>query len=225
MSSMSSSTTESSAAAPAGGSAASAAPAVKARVPLFTAEAWAPLKVDLFRSLWVATLIAQIGTWAREAAGPALMANLTNGLPTKAEWVGRVLVFSNLPICLFSDFAGALADVLDRRQVLIVTQIWMVVVSALLGLFTLWGLITPWGLLGLTFLLGTGTAAFGPALQAVLPELVPKQHFSLAINMNSIALNLARALGPALFIVVVYAVFFMSPHSRGMMGENRAAGI
>lgn len=225
MSSMSSSTTESSAAAPAGGSAAPAAQVAKARVPLFTAEAWAPLKVDLFRSLWVATLIAQIGTWAREAAGPALMANLTNGLPTKAEWVGRVLVFSNLPICLFSVFAGALADVLDRRQVLIVTQIWMVVVSALLGLFTLWGIITPWGLLGLTFLLGTGTAAFGPALQAVLPELVPKQHFSLAINMNSIALNLARALGPAMFIIVVYAVFYISPHSRGMTGENKAAGI
>ena len=98
MSSMSSSTTESSAAAPAGGSAAPVAPSATARVPLFTAEAWAPLKVDLFRSLWVATLIAQIGTWAREAAVPALMSNLTNGLPTKAEWVGRVLVCSNLPI-------------------------------------------------------------------------------------------------------------------------------
>lgn len=174
------------------------------RIPLFTAEAWAPLRVELFRSLWIATSIAQIGTWAREAAGPWLMKILTEGWHTQPELVARVLVFSNLPICLFSVFAGALADVLDRRRLLIVTQIWMVVVSVTLGLLTYFNHVTPWGLLGLTFLLGVGTAAFGPALQAVLPELVPRQHFALAINMNSVALNVARAVGPGLFIVVVY---------------------
>ena len=173
------------------------------RIPLFTADAWAPLKTELFRSLWIATSIAQIGTWMREAAGPTLMENLTHSWPNRAEMVTRVLMFSNLPICLFSVFAGALADVLDRRRLLIVTQVWMVIVSFLLGLLTFLGHITPAGLLALTFLLGTGTAAFGPALQAVLPELVPKEHFALAINMNSIALNVARALGPALFILVV----------------------
>jgi len=177
--------------------------APRARVPLFTVEAWAPLKVELFRNLWIATLIAQIGTWAREAAGPWLMHLLTEGWHTQPEMVARVLFFSNLPICLFSVFAGALADVLDRRRLLIVTQIWMVVVSGLLGLLTLIGWVNPWLLLALTFLLGTGTAAFGPALQAVLPELVPIKHFALAINMNSVALNVARALGPAMFIVVV----------------------
>jgi MFS family permease len=179
------------------------APKVPGRIPLFTADAWAPLKVELFRSLWIATSIAQIGTWAREAAGPWLMQILTSGWHTQPEMVAKVVEYSNLPICLFSVFAGALADVLDRRQLLIVTQIWMIVVSAVLGLFALSGHITPWGLLGLTFLLGMGTAAFGPALQAVLPELVPLRQFSLAINMNSVALNVARALGPAMFILVV----------------------
>ena len=181
------------------------APAVgaKPRVPLFSADAWAPLKVELFRSLWIATSIAQIGTWAREAAGPWLMKVLTDGWPNQPAMVGRVLVFSNLPICLFSVFAGALADVLDRRQLLIVTQVWMLVFSALLGVLTLLGVVSPLGLLGLTFLLGVGTAAFGPALQAVLPELVPRKDFALAINMNSVALNVARAVGPALFILVV----------------------
>src|SRR5436309_4306929 len=125
--------------------------------------------------------------------------------------VAKVVVYSNLPICLFSVFAGALADVLDRRRLLIVTQLWMVLVSAVLGTLTYAGLIHPIGLLAFTFLLGVGTAAFGPALQAVLPELVPRQHFSLAINMNSIALNVARAVGPALFIVVVAFV----PGDRG----------
>jgi MFS family permease len=178
----------------------------KAKVPLFTAEAWAPLKVPLFRSLWIATSIAQIGTWAREAAGPALMQSLAHNWPNRPEMVARVLVYSNLPICLFSVIAGGLADVLDRRRLLIVTQVWMVAVSTFLGLLTIAGLTTPWTLLALTFLLGTGTAAFGPALQAVLPELVPPKHFSLAINMNSIALNLARAVGPALFVIVVWFI-------------------
>src|SRR3954462_1802862 len=175
----------------------------KPRVPLFTAEAWAPLKSELFRSLWIATSIAQIGTWVREAAGPTLMEHLTHTWPNRPEMVAKVVVYSNLPICLFSVFAGALADVLDRRRLLIVTQLWMVVVSAVLGILTFTGHITPLGLLAFTFLLGVGTAAFGPALQGLLPELVPKQHFALAINMNSIALNVARAVGPALFIVVV----------------------
>lgn len=176
------------------------------RVPLFTVDAWAPLKTELFRSLWIATSIAQIGTWAREAAGPTLMENLTHNSPNSSVMVANVLKYSNLPICLFSVFAGALADVLDRRQLLIVTQLWMVVVSTTLGLLTYFGHITPGGLLALTFLLGMGTAAFGPALQAVLPELVPREQFALAINMNSIALNVARALGPAVFILVVSVV-------------------
>jgi MFS family permease len=190
------------------------------RIPLFTADAWAPLKVELFRSLWIATSIAQIGTWMREAAGPTLMENLTHDSSNRAQMVAAVLFFSNLPICLFSVFAGALADVLDRRRLLIVTQIWMVVVSAILGVLTYAGLIHPGSLLGLTFLLGLGTAAFGPALQAVLPELVPREHFALAINMNSIALNVARALGPALFVLVVTRI----PGDRGAGVSYMLAG-
>src|SRR2546423_12942868 len=85
----------------------------RARVPLFTADAWAPLKTELFRSIWIATSIAQIGTWVREAAGPTLMEHLTHTWPNRPEMVARVVLFSNLPICLFSVFAGALADVLD----------------------------------------------------------------------------------------------------------------
>lgn len=175
-----------------------------ARAPLFSAEAWSPLKVELFRSLYIATSVAQIGTWVREAGGPWLMELLTNGRPDQPRMVAMVLFFSNLPICLFSVFAGALADVLDRRRLLLVTQIWMCVVSAALGILTWVGYISPWGLLGLTFLVGTGTAAAGPALQALLPELVPRPQLPLAINLNSVALNVARALGPAMFIFVIY---------------------
>jgi MFS family permease len=172
-------------------------------VPLFSAAAWSPLKVELFRSLYIATSIAQIGTWIREAGGPWLMKLLTDGRADQPRMVALVLLFSNLPICLFSIFAGALADVLDRRKVLLATQIWMMVVSALLGILTWAGAISPWGLLGLTFLVGAGTAAAGPALQALLPELVPRQDLPLAINLNSVALNNARAVGPAMFLLAI----------------------
>jgi MFS family permease len=203
MSSMSSSSTEP-AATPAGGNAGVLSYAkAPARAPLFSAEAWSPLKVELFRSLYIATSIAQIGTWVREAGGPWLMKILTDGRHDQPAMVAKVLLYSNLPICLFSVLAGALADVLDRRRLLIVTQVWMLVVSAFIGILTISGAITPWGLLGLTFLVGTGTAAAGPALQALLPELVPRKDLPLAINLNSVALNVARALGPAMFIVVV----------------------
>ena len=164
---------------------------------------WAPLRVELFRSLWIATSIAQIGIWMREAAGPWLMKLMTDGLPTQPSMVAKVTMYSNLPIFLFSVFAGALADVLDRRRLLIFTHTWLLAVSVLLGLLTLTHAISPGVLLAVTFFLGLGTAATGPALQAVLPELVPRKDFALAINLNSVALNVARAVGPALFIVIV----------------------
>ncbi|HWE02404.1 MAG TPA: MFS transporter [Tepidisphaeraceae bacterium] len=212
MSSMTTGPTEPSSAVPIGGGAPAipyanpATPAIRARVPLFSAEAWTPLKIDLFRSLYIATSIAQIGTWVREAGGPWLMHVLTDGHHDSPEMIARVVVFSSLPICFFSVFAGALADVLDRRRLLIVTQVWMMVVSAILGVLTISGKITPGMLLGLTFLVGTGTAMAGPALQALLPELVPRKDLALAINLNSVALNVARALGPAMFIVVISLV-------------------
>jgi MFS family permease len=173
------------------------------RAPLFSAAAWSPLKVELFRSLYIATSIAQIGTWAREAASPWLMRLMMHDDPSTPTMVGLVLTFSNLPICLFSVFAGSLADVLDRRRLLIWTHVWMVAVSVLLGVLTLTGHVSPVGLLAITFLLGLGTAATGPALQAVLPELVPPKDMALAINLNSVALNVARAVGPATFILVI----------------------
>ena len=197
MSTMTSSTTEAKAAA----AAVPAPPA--ARIPLFSADAWSPLKVELFRTLYIATSIAQIGTWIRESGGPILMGTLMQGNPHGPAMVGRVITFSNLPICLFSVFAGALADVLDRRKLLLVTQIWMAAFSALLGLLTVLHMISPGYLLFLTFVIGTGTAAAGPALQALLPELVPRKDLALAINLNSVALNVARALGPAMLIVVM----------------------
>src|ERR1700722_8847665 len=83
-------------------------------------SAWSPLRVKVFRDVWIATIVSNIGTWAQEFGGPWLMRLLT---PDKL-WVGLVSFASNLPLCFLSAPAGVLADVLDRRRFLIFTQIW-----------------------------------------------------------------------------------------------------
>lgn len=165
-------------------------------------SAWSPLAIPLFRALWLATVASNIGTWAQEAGGPWLMKLLKNGDP---KWVAFVAVAENVPIFLLTFVAGALADVLDRRKLLIFTQIWMLAASGTLGLLTLHGSVTAGVLLFLWAMLGVGIALSGPAFQAIVPELVPPADMPLAVALNSVALNVARAVGPALGMVVIIA--------------------
>jgi MFS family permease len=99
--------------------------------------------------------------------------------------------------------AGALADRLDRRRLLMATQTWMLAAAGGLGVLTFVGLVGPWGLLGFTFLLGLGGALNGPAWQSIVPELVDADGLPSALALNSVGFNLARAVGPALGGVVV----------------------
>jgi predicted MFS family arabinose efflux permease len=110
---------------------------------------------------------------------------------------------TSLPIFLLALPAGALADVIDRRRMLLFTQGWMLVAAAGLGVLTVADATTPWVLLMLTFALGIGAAMNAPAWQAVIPEMVPRSELSAATALGSVGFNLARAVGPALggFIV------------------------
>jgi MFS family permease len=105
---------------------------------------------------------------------------------------------ASLPFFLLAFPAGALADVVDRRKLLIVTQAWMLVSAATLGALTLAGVVTPTLLLALTFALGIGSSMTAPAWQAVTPELVSRRDLPAAIALGAVAFNLARAVGPAL---------------------------
>jgi MFS family permease len=156
--------------------------------------------------LWLAYLISLIGTWAREAGGPWLMRALKEGHADQAFWVSLIQTAGTLPICLLSIAAGVLADIYDRRNLLIITNVWMLVMSMLLGIATLAGMATPQVLLGFTFLLGVGAALAGPAFQYVIPELVPPSELPLAVALNSVALNVARAVGPVLGMLIVMAI-------------------
>jgi MFS family permease len=162
-------------------------------------SAWAPLGEPLFRSLWLASVISYTGTWMQNVGAGWLMTQLT----TSPLMVGLVQAATTLPVFLVILPAGALADMVDRRRFLLITQVWMVAAAALLGIFTLLGTVTPWILLLFTFVLGLGAVMNDPAWQAITPEVVsPRQH-AAAVALNSVGFNVARAVGPALGGIVI----------------------
>src|SRR6201981_3073441 len=162
-------------------------------------SAWAPLREPLFRAMWIAAIISYIGAWM-QAVGAGWMMTVISGSPLM---VGLVQAAVALPVFLVILPAGALADMVDRRRFLLVTQGWMVLASGALGVLTLFRVVTPWVLLGFTFALGLGAVMNDPAWQAITPELVPAEQHAPAVALNSAGFNVARAVGPALGGMVI----------------------
>jgi len=160
---------------------------------------WAPFKEPLFRSLWVAAVISYTGTWMRNVGAGWLMTQLT----TSPFMVSLVQAASTLPVFLVILPAGALADMVDRRRFLLITQAWMAVAAALLGVFTLLEHMTPWILLLFTFVLGLGAVMNDPAWQAITPEIISPERHAPAVALNSVGYNVARAVGPAIGGLVI----------------------
>jgi MFS family permease len=169
--------------------------------PAAPASPWRPLRHPVFRALWLATIASNLGTWLQNVGASWMMTTLT----TSTTMVALVQAATSLPMFLLSLPAGALADVLDRRRILLVTQAWMAVSAALLGGLTLAGWMTPGLLLLFTFLLGLGAALNQPAWQAITPELVPREDLPGAISLGSVGFNIARAAGPAIGGLIVAA--------------------
>lgn len=130
----------------------------------------------------------------QDTAGTWLMTALT----TSPLLIALMQTAASLPVLLLGLPAGATADILDRRRLLLVWAGWMLLAAALLSALTLAGWISAWWLLLLTFLLSAGSAMNGPTWQAIVPELVPREELPEAIALNSAAFNIARAVGPAL---------------------------
>jgi MFS family permease len=144
---------------------------------------------------------SNIGGAMHDAAGGWTMTTLTH----EPLLVALMQTASSLPLFLLAFPAGALADVVDRRRLLLLSQTWMMLVAAALGVVTLLGYLTPWVLLGCTFALGVGAAANAPAWQAILPELVPRADLPPAVALGSVSFNVARAVGPAIGGLLVAA--------------------
>jgi MFS family permease len=160
---------------------------------------WSPLRHTVFRWLWIASLASNVGTWFQNVGASWMMTTLTNS----TTLVALVQAATSLPMFILSLPGGALADVIDRRRILLFTQSWMALSAAGLGILTWAGLATPWTLLIFTFLLGLGAALNGPAWQSSIPEMVPREELPAAVSLGSVGFNIARAAGPALAGIVV----------------------
>ena len=155
----------------------------------------------LFRALWIANTASNIGTFMQSVGSAWLMTSLSASPLT----VALLQTATSLSIVLLALPAGALADVFDRRRLLLITHYFMLVVAATLTLLTLTGLITPSILLLLTFLLGVGAAVSLPSAMGSAMELVPKPDAQHVITLGGISINIGFAVGPILGGLVVAA--------------------
>jgi MFS family permease len=155
---------------------------------------FAPLRHRLFAVIWAATVLGNIGTFMRDVVSAWLVTDLS---PSPAA-VAMIQAAGTLPVFLLAIPAGVLSDILDRRRFLIGIQIGLAVVSTALAFLAWTGTVSVVSLIALTFLGGVGAALAAPAWQAVVPELVPRSDIKGAVALNSLGINIARSIGPAL---------------------------
>lgn len=160
-----------------------------------------PLRIPLFRGVWIASLASNFGGLIQSVGASWTM----TGMGASAEMIALVQSSISLPIVLLALWAGAVADNLDRRKVMLCAQSFMLVISLILAGAAWAGILTPWALLIFTFLIGCGTAVNGPAWQASVGDMVPRPSLPEAVALNSMGFNIARSLGPAIGGAIVAA--------------------
>ncbi|WP_028311633.1 MFS transporter [Derxia gummosa] len=155
---------------------------------------FAPLRRPVFAVLWIATVLGNIGSFMRDVASGWLVTELS---PSPAA-AALIQTAATLPVFLLAIPAGVLSDILDRRRFLIGVQLLLGAVSLALLLLSRAGALTVELLIALTFAGGVGAALMGPTWQSIVPELVPRADLRSAVALNSLGVNIARAVGPAL---------------------------
>ena len=153
-----------------------------------------PLRHKAFRVFYAGAIGTALGYTMQTTVAAWLMATLS----TSPVMVALVQTASTAPALLFGLFGGAMADIVDRRKVIVATQVVLIGATALLGAVTLLGWVGPAMLLALTFVVGAGFAFYQPAQQASVNDLVTRAELSQAVSLNAVAFNVSRAIGPAL---------------------------
>ena len=170
----------------------SSTPAVTGAAP--SASALGPLRIALFRALWIASLVSSIGGWMQTVGAQWFLVEHHSD----AAIVALIQTASAAPFLLLGIPAGVLGEFVNRRTLLIIVQSCLVAIGIVLSVVTWTGGMTPALLLAFTFLLGAGSAVQGPAYQALIPEIVPREIIPSAAALSSIGVNVARSIGPAL---------------------------
>ncbi len=164
-------------------------------------SAWAPLRNRVFLALFIAQLVSNLGSMMQTVGAAWLLGDLG----ASSAVVAMVQTATFLPVFLVGIPAGALADLFDRRKLLVGTQAFLMVVAFAMAVLTFLDTITPAGVLGLTAALGVGTALMAPAWMAIQPDLVGKEQFGQAVALSSMTFNVGRAIGPAIGGLIIAA--------------------
>jgi len=162
-------------------------------------SAWKPLRLKMFRWIWIATLVSNIGTWMQTVGAQWLVVHA----PNAPALVSLVQAANFLPVMLLALPGGVLADSFDRRWLLFTVQAYVFIVGILLAVLTAAGQMPPALLLAFTFALGAGGAVQLPAWGATIPELVPRTQVRAASRLDLVSVNVSRAIGPALAGLVI----------------------
>jgi MFS family permease len=159
----------------------------------------APLRHAMFRRIWLASLVSNLGILIQGVGAAWAMTQMTSS----ADKVALVQTALMLPVMLIAMPAGAIADMHDRRIVALVSLSIALSGATALTVLAWLNLVTPNVLLALCFVVGSGMALFGPAWQASVAEQVPAETLPSAVALNGISYNIARSFGPAIGGVVV----------------------
>src|ERR1700734_2894729 len=160
---------------------------------------WAPLRNRVYRNLFIASFSSNIGTYMQSVAAQWFLVEKHSS----DVIVALVQTASLGPTLLFGLFAGALADLFDRRRLLIFLQSYAVVVALTLAAVTYVGRLTPTSLLMFTVAIGCASALAGPDWQAIQPEVVPREQIPAVSMLRSVSGNASRAIGPAIGGILV----------------------
>lgn len=147
-----------------------------------------------FQAIWIGSLVSNFGTAIQSVGASWMMTSLASS----PQMIALVQTAATLPIGILALASGAIADIYDRRKVMLIAQWLMLSISAVLAVLAYAGLVTPWVLLSLTFMLGSAAALYAPAVAASIGEIVPRVDLPGAVALNSVGFNVARSLGPAL---------------------------
>lgn len=161
-----------------------------------------PFVSRVFRETWTANVISNMGSLIQLVGASWMMTTLTSS----QQMVALIQASTALPLMLMAPFAGAVADSIDRRRVMLAAQSFAVIASTGLAVLAWTGMLTPWLLLCFTFLIGCGVAMKIPAWQAAVGEIVPRGALPGAIALNSMGFNIARSVGPAIGGAIVAVV-------------------
>ena len=162
-------------------------------------SAWAPLRIPVFRALWIASLVSNVGTWMQTVGAQWLVVHDAHA----AVLVSLVQTAYTLPAVLFALVGGVLADIFNRVKLLVAVLAGMTAAGAALTVLTAVHRMPPALLLMFTFVLGTGAILTLPAYQSLVPDMVPREEIPSAAALSSISINLSRAIGPAIAGVLV----------------------